>query len=758
MAADKQYRVVGTRPIRHDGVDKVTGEARYGADIHLPGMLHGKALRSPHAHARILRIDTSKAEAHPDVKAVITGVDLPQVADKVQDLGEMVVNLKDESNRILATGKVLYEGHPVAALAAADPHTAEEALKLIDVEYEPLQPVLDVRKAMEPDAPILNPNQRTSGIGAGDGKPSNLARHFRHERGDIERGFAEADAVIEREFITSMIHQGYIELQNGTAHITPDGRLTIWCSSQGAFSIRDQVANICNIPLSMIKVVPMEIGGGFGGKTGVYLEPLAALLAKKSRKPVKMTMTRAEVLTATGPTSGSYIKCKMGAKKDGTLTAAHVELYYEAGAFPGSPVGAASGTCLAPFKLDNVRIDGYDIVVNKPKTGAYRAPGATNAAFATEGVVSELADQIGMDPIEFRQKNAVQQGDRRADGPLFSKIGHVETLEATAESPHWNEPLEPSSDPAKKRGRGVASGFWFNGAGAATASISVFADGTVSLIEGSADIGGHRASCAMIAAEVLCLNAEDVKPQVGDTDSIGYTSVTGGSSATHKTGWATHEAALKVKAEVVNRAAKMLEVDPDEIEYHDNATLSAASKPDAKLTFAQVAARANSTGGPIVGEAGLSTGGAGNAFGTTIVDVEVDVETGKVDILRCTTVQDVGKAIHPSYVEGQMQGGAVQGIGWALSEEYVYSGEGRLLNASLLDYRMPTTLDAPLIETIMVEVANPAHPYGVRGVGEVPIVPPVAAIAEAIYNATGVRMYQAPMNPAYVLSRIQGKA
>ena len=757
MAADKRYRVVGTRPIRHDGVDKVTGEARYGADIHLPGMLHGKVLRSPHAHARILKIDASRSEAHPDVKAVITGVDLPQVADKVQDLGEMVVNLKDESNRVLATGKVLYEGHPVAAVAAADPHTAEEALQLIDVEYELLEPILDVRKAMEPDAPLLDPRRRTRGIGAEDGKPSNLARHFRHERGDIEQGFAEADAVVEREYVSSMIHQGYIELQNGTAHFTPDGRLTIWCSSQGAFSIRDQVAEICAIPVSMVKVVPMEIGGGFGGKTGVYLEPLAALLAKKSRRPVKMTMTRAEVLTATGPTSGSYMRCKMGAKKDGSITAAHVELYYEAGAFPGSPVGAAAGTCLAPFKVENVRIDGYDIVVNKPRTGAYRAPGATNAAFATEGAANELAEALGMDPLAFRQKNSVQEGDRRADGPRFSKIGCVETLEAALQSPHWNEPLEPSSDPAKKRGRGFATGFWFNGAGAASASISLFPDGTVSLIEGSADIGGHRASCAMIAAEVLGLNAEDVKPQVGDTDSVGYTSVTGGSSATHKTGWTTHEAALKIKEQVVQRAAKMLEVEPDEVVYHDNATLTAESKPDAKLTFRQVAASANSTGGPIVAKAALATGGAGNAFAATIVDVEVDVETGKVDVLRCTMVQDVGTAIHPSYVEGQIQGGAVQGFGWALSEEYVYDENGRLLNNSLLDYRMPTTLDTPMIETIMVEVPNPAHPYGVRGVGEAPIVPPVAAVAEAIYNATGARMYQAPMNPAYVLRRIQGK-
>jgi CO/xanthine dehydrogenase Mo-binding subunit len=755
MAADKKYRVVGTRPIRHDGVDKVTGAARYGADIHLPGMLHGAVLRSPHAHARIVSIDTSKAEAHPGVKATMTSRDLPRVADQLKEVGELIANLADESNRVLATGKALYEGHPVAALAATDPHLALEALDLIEVEYEVLEPVMYAKDAMKPDAPLLHSNQKMQGIGEEDGTPSNVARHFRTENGDIEAGFAEADVIVEREYTTSTIHQGFIEPITATVSVEPDDRVTIWATTQGAFGVRDQTADICKIPVSKIRCIPMEIGGGFGGKTTVYLEPLALILSKKSGRPVKMTMSRAEVLQATGPTSGSHIYVKIGAKKDGTLTAIHTELAYEAGAFPGSPVGAAVGTMLAPYRLENVQIDAYDVVVNRPKSGAYRAPGATNAAYAGEAAIDEVAEKLGIDPLEFRVINGVVDGDRRADGPILGVIGHQETLRQVKDCDHWNTPLEQPAESHKKRGRGIATGFWFNGGGPASVYVAAQADGKVNLIEGSTDIGGSRAACAMIVAEVLGLAAEDVNPQVADTDGIGFTSVTGGSSVIQKTGKASHEAAMRMREEVVRRAAKIWEVDADQIVYHtDSGTMTSEAKPDETLTFADVARQANRTGGPIAGEATSDGSGAGAAFATHLVDVEVDTETGKVDVTRFTVAQDVGTAIHPSYVEGQLEGGAVQGIGWALSEEYFYDDEGHLLNASFLDYRMPTALDTPMIETIMVEVPNPNHPYGARGVGEACVVPPVGAIANAIYDAVGVRMYHLPMNPSHVLGRI----
>jgi CO/xanthine dehydrogenase Mo-binding subunit len=749
MAEQTKYRVIGTRPIRHDGTDKVTGHANYGADIHLGGLLYGKVLRSPHAHARIRSIDTSRAEKVPGVLAVITGKDLPEVADQLQDLGETVANIRDESNNIMAAGKVLYQGHPVAALAATSPHVAEEALRLIEVDYEVLPPVLDVLEAMEPGATLLHPNLKTRGMGEEDGKPSNVAHHFQNKRGDLEKGFAEADVVIEREFTTAMVHQGYIEPQNGTAYVAPDGKVTVWCSTQGAFSVREQIAGILKLPLSKVKVVPMEIGGGFGGKIGVYLEPAAVLLSRKTGRPVKMTMSRAEVFQATGPTSGSHIKVKMGAKRDGTITAAQATLIYEAGGFPGSPVGAGAGCIFSPYRLENVQIDGYDVVVNKAKTGAYRAPGATNAAFASETVLDELAEALGFDPLDFRLKNGAKQGDRRADGPVFGVIGYLETVQAAKESAHYRTPLE-----GPYRGRGVASGFWFNGGGPSSACVSVNEDGTVTLVEGSTDIGGHRAACAMVVAEVLGLRAEDVHPVVADTEGIGYTSVTGGSSAAYKTSWSSHAAALEVKEEVVRRAGRMWEVEPDKVVYHPDGTLTCTSDAEKKLTFQEVAERMHRTGGTIRGGAAVNAGGVGPGFGTHVVDVEVDPETGKVTILRYTAVQDVGRALHPSYVEGQMQGGVAQGVGWALNEEYLYNEKGELVNPTFLDYRMPTALDLPMIDTILVEVPNPNHPYGIRGVGETPIVPPPAAIANAIYRAVGVRMRELPMSPPRLLKAI----
>lgn len=747
----EEYKVIGKRPIRHDGTDKVTGRAIYGADIQMAGLLHGKILRSPHAHARIKSIDASKALALPGVKAVVTAKDLPSIGDKIADLGEGAVNLRFLSNNVLADDKVLYKGHAVAAVAATSPHIAEEALALIQVEYEPLPPVLDVREAMKENAPLLHENLTTESLGEKTEKVSNIAKHLQFKIGDVEKGFQEADIVIEREFKTATVHQGYIEPHNATALWNADGHITIWCSTQGSFTVREQVAEVLQIPVSRIKVVPTEIGGGFGGKIQIYLEPVATLLSKKTGHPVKMIMNRAEVFEGTGPTPGSYIKVKMGVKKDGRLTAAQAYMAYEAGAYPGSPINAGCMCIFAPYNIPNVLIDGYDVVVNKPKTSAYRAPGATNAAFASETVIDELCEQLKIDPLEFRLKNGAKEGDRRADGIIYPRIGYLETVEAAMKSDHYKTPLT-----GPNRGRGVASGFWFNVGLQSSATISVNPDGTVSLVEGSTDIGGTRTSVAMQAAEVLGIPAEAVHPSVVDTESVGFTSVTGGSRVTFATGWAAYEAAQDVKRQMIERAAKIWEVSPEEVTANDG-VFQCTKDPEKRMTFKELAAKLTKTGGPVIGRAAVEPRGVGGAFATLIVDVEVDPETGKTQILRCTVVQDAGKAIHPSYVEGQMQGGTVQGIGWALNEEYFYTPDGRMANASFLDYRMPTTLDLPMIDTIIVEVPNPGHPFGVRGVGEVPIVPPAAAVANAIYHAVGVRMRELPMSPPRVMKQILAK-
>lgn len=746
MSNDKEYKVIGTRPIRHDGVDKVTGRALYGADFTMVGLLHGKVLRSPHAHARIKSIDTSKAEAHAGVKAVVTADDMPETNGGSVVLGEGgATDIKFLQDNILASDKALYKGHAVAAVAATSPHIAEEATGLIEIDYEILPPVMDVRKAMANDAPLLHEDLKTTSLGKTSAGSSNVAKHLQFQQGDIEKGFAEADEVVEKEFKTATVHQGYIEPHNATALYKSDGHLTVWCSTQGSFEVRDQLEKILQMPVSDIKVVPMEIGGGFGGKIPVYLEPVAALLSMKTSRPVKILMDRADVFESTGPTAGSYITVKMGVNKDGQITAAKAELIYEAGAYPGALVDCGAQCIFSPYSIHNFLVDGYDVVLNIPKTAPYRAPGATNAAMA-ETVVDELCEKLGMDPLEFRIKNGAQEGTRRVDGPIFPKIGHIETVEAARAHEHYNTPLE-----GEYRGRGVASGFWFNIGLKSSVSLNVNSDGTINLIEGSTDIGGTRTSIAMQAAEVLGISAEDINPSVVDTDSVGYTGVTGGSRTTFATGYAAIEAANDVVRQMKIFAANLWEVDENEVTF-DNGTFRSANGKVHNVFFKDLASIISDEGTPIVGRGTVDPKGVGGAFATHIVDVEVDPETGKVAILRYTAVQDVGKAIHPSYVEGQIHGGAVQGIGWALNEEYIYNDEGRMTNSSFLDYRMPTSYDVPMIEAVIVEVPNPGHPYGVRGVGEVPIVPPAAAIANAIYGAIGIRMKELPMSPDRILA------
>ena len=750
VLSNVEYNVVGTRPIRHDGVDKVTGRAQYAADVQLPGALHGKVLRSPHAHAIIKSIDTSRAEAHPGVLAVATSKDFAPVPDRLAEVGEdAVLSLKYLSNNVLAGDKVLYKGHAVAAVAAENPHDAEEALKLIQVEYEVLPPVTTAEEAMAPGAPILHEHMTAPSLNDGPPEKTNIAARQRLRLGDLEEGFKQATVTVEREFRTKTVHQGYIEPQSASASWSHDGRVTVWNSSQNPFGIRDNTALILGIPSSKVKLVPMEIGGGFGGKLATYLEPVAAVLSRKSNRPVTVTMSRKDVLEATGPTSGSYMKVKLGADAEGKVTAAQGFLALEAGAYPGSPIGGALNCMLTPYGVANLDLEAYDVVDNKPKTAAYRAPGAPLGCFAVEILLDELSEKLGIDPVELRLRNAATEGDRKADGTLHPPIGVVETLEAIKAHPHYQAPLE-----GKNRGRGVALGFWRNNTGPSCAVANVNADGTVMLTEGSVDIGGTRTSISQQLAEVLGISAEEVFPEVGDTDSIGFTSLTAGSGVTFKTGWAAIQAANDIKQQLVARAALIWETDPENVEYV-NGALQHKSDPELRMTFKQIAPRLNETGGPVVGRGNVNPRGAGGSAAATLVDLEIDPETGKVQVLRCTVFQDAGKAVHPSYVEGQMQGGTVQGLGWALNEEYFMSDNGELVNSSLLDYRMMTSLDIPMIDTVIVEAANPGHPFGVRGVGEASIVPPMAAVANAVHHATGLTMDQLPISPGVLVAAIQ---
>ncbi len=729
---------------------KVTGRAQYGADLKLPGMIYGKILRSPHAHARIKSIDTSAAEKVHGVKAVVTSADLPD--QKFDYIGpeRVAVNFWHVTRNILAREKVLYEGHAIAAVAATSASIAEEAAALIKVEYEIVPHVIDVDEAMAPDAPLLFDDMITRGIEPAPTKPSNISKRLDFAIGDVEAGFRQADVVIEKEFKTAAVHQAYIEPHACVAKYEADGQCEIWSSSQGHFQMRALTAQIIGARLGDIRVTPAEIGGGFGGKTVTYLEPVAAILSKKSGLPVRLQMTREDVFRASGPTSGASMWVKIGVKKDGSIVAAEGIFKFQAGAFPGSPVMNGCLCAFAPYDIPNQKATGFDVVSNRPKAAAYRAPGSPISAFAVESVLDLCAQAIGMDPLEIRQKNACRIGTPTIAGPKHAHAGYLETVEALMKHPAYKAPLGPN------QGRGVASGYWFNGGGESSATIQVNADGTVLVATGSPDIGGSRASMAMMTAETLGVDYGNVRAIVADTGSVGYTHVTGGSRVTFATGTAVVNASKSVVKEMIKRAALIWGVDEEGVVWEDGYAKPASSnvgdfKP---LSFKEIAAKAAATGGPITASNGVNAGGQAPGFSTQFCDVEVDPETGKVTILRFVAAQDVGRAIHPSYVEGQIQGGVVQGIGWALSEEYIYNNKGLLDNPGFLDYRCPVSSDLPMIDTVLVEVPNPTHPYGAKGVGEVCICPPMAAIANAIERATGKRMTELPMSPPKVLAAL----
>jgi CO/xanthine dehydrogenase Mo-binding subunit len=750
LPKDDGYRIIGTRPIRPDGVDKVTGRARFGADLHMTGQLVGRVLRSPHPHARIRRIDTAKAAALAGVKAIVTRDDFADQASEFVPAGEMLINYRDLVRNVMAREKVLYEGHAVAAVAAISAEVARQALKLIEVDYEALPHVIDAVEAMKPGAPLLHEDMITAGVDPAPKAASNVAKRVEFTLGDVAKGFADAEVVIERTFDTRPVHQAYIEPHACVASVNESGDAEVWVSTQGHWIVRAHCARLLGMDVSKVRVTAAEIGGGFGGKTVVYLEPVALALSRKAGRPVKMTMTREEVFRASGPTSGARIRVKIGARKDGRITAGEAELVYQAGAFQGSPVGPGAMCAFAPYDLANVKVIGFDVVTNRPKVAAYRAPGAPISEYAVEAVVDEVAREIGIDPIELRLKNAAREGTKAAYGPKFGPVGLIECLEAARAHPHWTAPL------AKGQGRGVAAGFWFNIGGETTVSLALNEDGTLTLMAGTPDIGGLRASLCMMAAEQLGIEPERIRPIIADTASLGYNFLTGGSRSTFSGGLAVVEASRQVIKEACARAAKLWELPADAVAFEDGEVKPAGENAGKHrpMSLGDVARIANKTGGPIVATSAINAHGAAPSFGVHIADVEVDPETGRATVTRYTVIQDAGKAIHPSYVEGQFQGGAAQGIGWALNEEYVYGADGRLQNAGFLDYRIPVASDLPMIDTVIVEVANPRHPYGVRGIGETPIVPPMGAVANALADATGLRLYELPMSPPKVLKAI----
>src|ERR1700758_411863 len=738
---------IGQRTIRPDGTDKVTGRAQFAADTSMPGMIWGKILRSPHPHARIKSINTKKAEKLPGVKAVVTSRD---VVDFPIEKGAVMLGIQDMRwmcRNVMAREKALFHGHPVAAVAATTEAIAAEACKLIEVDYEVLPFAIEIDDALKADAPILHEWNKV------DGKPSNIAGRLEHKKGDIAVGFAKADIIIERSFTTRPVHQGYIEPHACLISVAADGKATVWSSSQGQFMVRAMTAHLTGITQSDIRAIPAEIGGGFGGKTIVYLEPVATLLAKKSGRPVKMVMTREEVMRATGPTSGSKSTVKIGATKDGRIVAAHGIYYLQAGALPGSPIRGAVGCSFAPYDIPHILSEGYDVCSNRSKVAAYRAPGAPIGAYAVECVLDEVAEALKMDPLELRLKNAAKEGTKAAFGPTFPRIGYIETLQAAKGHPHYSAPL------GKLQGRGVASGFWFNAGGESSAQVNITEDGNVVVTTGHPDIGGSRAGIANICAELLGIDYRRVSVIIGDTQTVGFSNLTGGSRVLFASSMVVTQSTEKIIQTLRERAAKIWNIDPEAVKWENGAAhpVSPNAGQFEPLTLKELADKAPSQGGPIGASVQLNTQGAEGGFGTHICDVEVDVDLGIVRVIRYTAVQDVGCAIHPGCVEGQLQGGVAQGIGWALNEEYIYTKDGKVDNPGFLDYRMPVCSDLPMIDCALVEVPNPKHPQGVKGVGEVPLVPVMAAVANAVHNALGIRFYDLPMSPPRVSAALDAQ-
>ena len=745
MAKDElsnNFKYIGTRPNRPDGLDKVTGRAKYGADFNAPNMLHAAVLRSPHAHARIIKIDTSKAEALAGAKAFVTRADFPTGLE-----GE---DFYLQENTI-AGDRVLYDGHAVAAVAATSALAAKDAIKLIEVEYELLPHVTDVDEAMKPDAPVVREGVQDHSVP--EGLPPNIVSYMDFGHGDLKAGFSEADFVMENTYKTEAAHQGYIEPHACVGQLGQDGKGEMWICTQGQWFIRKMCASVLGLEASQLRVTPSEIGGGFGGKTTIFSEALSLALSRKSGgRPVKLVMTRSEVLRATGPTASASMDVKIGMKKNGKMTAASAVFRMQGGAFPGmAPTGMALECAFANYQLPAVHHTGYDVLSNRPKSAAYRAPGSPMAAFAVESLVDEMCRKLNLNPIEVRLLNGSREGTKSSFGPTFRKIGLIETLEAAKSHPNLEVELGPN------QGRGIASGFWMNHGGETSISMALGEDGTVTLSIGTPDIGGSRASMALMVSETLGIPYEDVRVNVVETGSLGVNEPTHGSRATFATGKAAVEACNGAIKEMCRRAADKWGIDPEAIDWFDGA--AHPSGPNAgdfpPMTIKEIGRRMGRTGGPISSHHATTYGGAGESFGTHVVDVEVDPETGRTTILRYLVVQDAGRAIHPSYVEGQFQGGAAQGIGWALNEEYIYGEDGRLQNAGFLDYRVPVASDLPMIDTIIVEVPSDSHPFGVRGVGETGIAPPLPAIANAVADATGQRLRHLPISPPKILKAIK---
>jgi xanthine dehydrogenase molybdenum-binding subunit len=734
-------RVLGKNYPRVDAADKVSGRSQYAGDVYLPGMLNCKVLKSSRPHARILRIDTSQAEQVPGVRAVITGKDVPDVR-----FGSGAV----KDRRVFALEKVRYMGEPLAAVAAVDELAALEALDCIQVEYEDLPAVTDPIDALKPDAPLVHEDLPSyDGYAAGMG--GNVCTILDSDRGDVDKAFAEADSIFEDTFRSQGINQGYLEPMACVANVDPSGRINVWTSTQGPYAVRASLAAVLQMPIARLRIIATELGGGFGAKLRLCLEPYPVFLALKTGRPVKIVATREEVFTLSGFRLPTTVYLKTGVLKDGTIVAREAISIFDMGAYLGAGVQSGVSHTIGPYNIPNHRVRSYAVYTNKIWAGSYRASGVADVTFAVESHTDTMARQLRMDPWEFRMKNILKEGDIAIQGGRIPRNGLRQTLEAIKERMHWPMKSEEGN------GVGLAVCQWRSGSGPSTASISINEDGTVSLLTGSVDITGTDTVLAQIAAVVLGVDMQQVIIARRDTDVAPFTSPSGGSRIVYSQGKAVQMAAEDAKRKLIALAAERLQVLPEalacaggRVYVADNPERGSSLGELARLSF-------TSKAGPILGTASLSSMPFAPVFNAQAAEVKVDRETGTVRIVRFVQAQDVGVAINPMAVEGQIEGGAVQGIGRALSEEVVIHG-GRILNPSLTTYLMPLAPDIPAIENVLVEVPTDEGPFGARAVAEPPGFGPPAAIANAIEDAVGVRIKELPLSADKILRALRGEA
>jgi CO/xanthine dehydrogenase Mo-binding subunit len=750
-------RVVGRRVPRVDAHGKVTGTAVFGADVTLPGTLHGRIFRSAEPHARVVSIDVSRAAAIAGVRAVITAADVPDV--------RYGGALKDET--VFARDRVRYVGQPVAAVAAATPEAAEAALVAITARYEPLPAVFEPDAAMATGAPLIHPDwERYTAIPL-LWRQGNVVNRARIISGDVERGFEEADRVFEHRYTTAMVHQGYTEPRTALAVWDGSGQVTIWSNTQLPFEVQNTLAEILEMLPSKIRVIVTAIGGGFGGKLRVGVEHVAALLARKAGRPVKIVTTTEEELTASYPRQSAIIDLKTGVTKDGRIVARQGRIVFDTGAFAGSGPGVASVATLVlagPYRVPNLLLEGYAVYTNKTNCGSFRAPSGPQANFAVESEMDEIADALGLDPLELRLRNIVHDGDEGPTGQVLEAVGLEECLRRAAAAIGWHE-----RRPGSWRGKGIACGWWTTTGGSSGVYVKLTADGSVTLNTGAAEIGSAALTgAAQVLAEELGVDVADVNLVSGDTFATPFDFGAQGSRTAFAVGNACRVAAAEVRRQLVALAARELGVAEEALRLSDKHVAGDGQR----ISLADLARIANQTGGGIVAhgsfiapptpydvkrvEAHVYPAFHSPSFHAHAVDLSVDPDTGEVTIHRYVVAQDVGRAINPTYVEGQIEGGVTQGLGQALSEEIVYR-DGRVLNPNLTDYKMPTTLDVPPIESILVEHPSAIGPYGAKGVGEPPSIEPPAAVANAIASATGARIRSLPITAEkIVMSRLDG--